>query len=98
MPSMAVTPTGQFLNDLIYSTCLLVHIYYWILTLRLSMQWFPNLNPYITPFYILIFMTDFFLEMFDDILPDILGMNMSAMLAFTFLEYLIQTLDSIHFL
>nr|YP_011005674.1 hypothetical protein V2479_pgp018 [Cutleria multifida]WAM62678.1 hypothetical protein [Cutleria multifida] len=71
--------------------------YYWALTLRLSIQWFPNINPYIHPMYSLIYATEFFLSQFEDFVPVILGMDMSSMCAFICLEWMIRTVEAIHF-
>lgn len=72
-----------------------VQAYYWLLTMRYTVQWFPNINPYIHPLYGLIWATDLFLRQFDKFLPTILGIDFSAMCAFTFLEWMMQTLDVI---
>nr|YP_011007361.1 hypothetical protein V2495_pgp019 [Scytothamnus australis]WAM64790.1 hypothetical protein [Scytothamnus australis] len=71
--------------------------YYWVLTVRLSVQWFPNINPYMHPIYILMYTTDFFLNFFKEFVPNILGMDMSSMAAFICLEWMIRTLESIEF-
>nr|YP_010185305.1 hypothetical protein Ycf19 [Ishige okamurae]QVJ99649.1 hypothetical protein Ycf19 [Ishige okamurae]WAM64085.1 hypothetical protein [Ishige okamurae] len=86
-----------FLNQGIRTIKYLVKSYYWILTLRLSMQWFPNINPYVHPMYALLYLTDPFLENFEGLVPNVLGMDMSSMLAFICLEWIIRTLDSIAF-
>nr|YP_010471268.1 hypothetical protein N4M72_pgp061 [Sargassum confusum]QXI87550.1 Ycf19 [Sargassum muticum]UEP18044.1 Ycf19 [Sargassum kjellmanianum]UVW81588.1 hypothetical protein [Sargassum siliquastrum]AZJ16045.1 hypothetical protein ScoCPG_p082 [Sargassum confusum]UVF63226.1 hypothetical protein [Sargassum confusum] len=87
----------DIMNFIIYFIKVFLRQYYWVLTLRLSIQWFPNINPYIHPIYTLIFSTEFFLKQFKNLLPIILGMDMSAMCAFLCLEWIIRTLDSINF-
>nr|YP_010206586.1 Ycf19 [Alaria crispa]YP_010206727.1 Ycf19 [Alaria marginata]YP_010206868.1 Ycf19 [Alaria esculenta]YP_010207009.1 Ycf19 [Alaria crassifolia]YP_010207150.1 Ycf19 [Alaria praelonga]QWE51202.1 Ycf19 [Alaria crispa]QWE51381.1 Ycf19 [Alaria esculenta]QWK44192.1 hypothetical protein [Alaria marginata]UAX20478.1 Ycf19 [Alaria crispa]UAX20619.1 Ycf19 [Alaria crispa] len=88
---------AEMLNLLVTAMVAGLRQYYWILTLRLSIQWFPNINPYIHPMYSLLHATDFFLKEFDDIVPTVLGMDMSSMCAFIFLEWIIRTLESITF-
>ena len=88
---------NDVLNLIVYFLKVFLRQYYWVLTLRLSMQWFPNINPYIHPMYSLIHATDFFLKQFEDFVPIILGMDMSSMCAFICLEWMIRTLESIHF-
>nr|YP_010156583.1 Ycf19 [Laminaria rodriguezii]QQY85069.1 Ycf19 [Laminaria rodriguezii] len=88
---------AEMLNLLVTAMIAGLRQYYWILTLRLSIQWFPNINPYIHPMYSLLHATDFFLKEFDDIVPTVLGMDMSSMCAFIFLEWIIRTLESITF-
>lgn len=97
-------PPGMELNKLskndytvlsVFSMIVALKQFYWILTIRLSMQWFPNINPYIHPMYGLINYTEWFLKQFQGLLPNILGMDMSAMCAFICLEWMIRTLESI---
>ncbi|CAM9089938.1 unnamed protein product [Discosporangium mesarthrocarpum] len=92
-----VSSVGEFLDDLVQVAMYSVKGYYWILTARLALQWFPNINPYIQPWFVLIHATDWYLECFEDLLPVILGFNMDAILGFTFLEYLLRTLETIKF-
>ena len=87
----------DLLNIIVYFVKNFLRQYYWILTLRLSVQWFPNINPYIHPMYSLIHCTEFFLKQFEDFIPIILGMDMSSMCAFLCLEWMIRTLESITF-
>nr|YP_011007641.1 hypothetical protein V2497_pgp019 [Syringoderma abyssicola]WAM65070.1 hypothetical protein [Syringoderma abyssicola] len=86
-----------YLNLFIFFLRVAFRLYYWILTLRMTMQWFPNINPYIHPMYALLYATDFFLESFEGLLPTVLGMDMATMCAFTCLEWMIRTVDSIYF-
>ncbi len=89
--------TKDVLNIIVHFLKFFLRQFYWVLTLRFSVQWFPNINPYIHPVYSLLYATDFFLEIFKDFVPVILGMDMSAMCAFLCLEWMIRTLESIHF-
>ncbi|CAM9091115.1 unnamed protein product [Sphacelaria rigidula] len=83
----------KYMNRNIRGARLLVRAYYWLLTFRFTVQWFPNINPYIHPLYGLIWATDLFLRQFENFLPSILGIDFSAMCAFACLEWMIQTLD-----
>ena len=47
------------LNGLIELLRFGARLYYWILTIRVTLQWFPSVNPYIFPLYMLIYATDF---------------------------------------
>lgn len=86
----------EYTNRNIRMARLSIKAYYWLLTLRFTVQWFPNINPYIHPLYGLIWATDLFLRQFENFLPDILGLDMSAMCAFACLEWLMQTLDAMY--
>lgn len=74
-----------------------VKCYYWILTLRFTIQWFPNINPYVQPMYLILYLTDPFLENFESFVPNVLGVDMSALLGFICLEWLLRTLEIIKF-
>lgn len=97
-------PEGMFLNNLgkkdylflaILFTSMFLKAFYWALSTRFLVQWFPNVNPYIHPMFGLIAITDIFLKEFEGLIPIIFGMDLSAMLAFVCLEWMIRTLDSI---
>ena len=97
-------PPGMVLNNLtgkdylcltLLFTVLFLKGYYWALSIRFLVQWFPNINPYIHPMFGLIVITDIFLKEFQGLLPTIFGMDMSAMMAFVCLEWMIRTLESI---
>lgn len=85
----------DYLALTILFTVMFLKGYYWALSIRFVVQWFPNINPYIHPLFGLIAITDIFLKEFEDLLPPILGMDLSAMMAFLCLEWMIRTLDSI---
>nr|YP_011007080.1 hypothetical protein V2492_pgp019 [Phaeostrophion irregulare]WAM64367.1 hypothetical protein [Phaeostrophion irregulare] len=84
-----------YANRNLYVTKLVLKGYYWLLTLRFTVQWFPNINPYIHPLYGLIWSTDLYLRQFENLLPSILGLDLSSMCAFACLEWLMQTVDAI---
>lgn len=85
------------LNGLVELLRFGARLYYWILTIRVTLQWFPSVNPYIFPLYMLIYATDFYLEQFTGLVPNILGIDMTTMCAFICLEWIIRTLDAISF-
>ena len=92
-------PTGIkiILNGMIELLRFGARLYYWVLTIRVTLQWFPSINPYIFPLYMLIHATDFYLEQFTGLVPTILGIDMTTMCAFVCLEWIIRTLDAISF-
>nr|YP_009455883.1 hypothetical protein [Dictyopteris divaricata]YP_010205388.1 hypothetical protein LK366_pgp003 [Grateloupia livida]AQZ25099.1 hypothetical protein [Dictyopteris divaricata]UAV85957.1 hypothetical protein [Grateloupia livida] len=94
-----IDPTGikSILNGMIELLRFGARLYYWILTIRVTLQWFPSINPYIFPLYMLIHATDFYLEQFTGLVPTILGIDMTTMCAFVCLEWIIRTLDAISF-
>ena len=67
------------------------------LTLRVYLTWFPNINFYDQPFSSLGKMTDPYLRLFRGIIPPLLGFDLSPLLAFLFITFLIDIFDSIVF-
>jgi len=65
------------------------------LTLRIYLTWFPNINFYIQPFSSLGRMTDPYLRLFRGIIPPLLGFDVSPLLGFSLLTFLIDVFSSI---
>ena len=66
------------------------------LTLRVYLTWFPNINFYTQPFSSLGKMTDPYLRLFRVIIPPLLGFDLSPLLAFSLLTFLIDVFSSIN--
>ena len=65
-----------------------------LLTLRVYLTWFPNLNFYTQPFYSLGKMTDPYLRVFRGIIPPLIGFDLSPLLGFILLTFLIDFFSS----
>ena len=65
------------------------------LTLRIYLTWFPNINFYTQPFSSLSRMTDPYLRLFRGIIPPLLGFDLSPLLGFILLTFLIDFFSSI---
>ena len=65
------------------------------LTLRIYLTWFPNINFYTQPFSSLGKMTDPYLRLFRGIIPPLLGLDLSPLLAFSLMTFLIDVFSSI---
>jgi len=68
-----------------------------LLTIRVYLTWFPNINFYVQPFSSIGKMTDPYLRLFRGIIPPLLGFDLSPLLAFLFITFLIDIFDSIVF-
>jgi YggT family protein len=68
-----------------------------MLTVRVYLTWFPNINFYVQPFSSIGKMTDPYLRLFRGIIPPLIGFDLSPLLAFIFLTFLIDVLSSIIF-
>ena len=65
-----------------------------LLTLRVYLTWFPNLNFYTQPLYSLGKMTDPYLRVFRGIITTFIGLDLSPLLGFILLTFLIDFFSS----
>jgi YggT family protein len=65
-----------------------------LLTLRVYVTWFPNINMFSQPFSSLGKMTDPYLKLFRGIIPPLIGLDLSPLLGFLLLTFLIDLLSS----
>lgn len=72
-----------------------LEIYLILLLVRVSLSWFPNVNWYGQPFYSLSRLTDPYLTIFRGIIPPILGMDISPLLGFIFLQCMLQIVSNV---
>jgi YggT family protein len=66
------------------------------LSLRIYLTWFPNINFYTQPFSSLAKMTDPYLRVFRGMVPNFLGFDISPLLGFGLLTFLIDTLGAVY--
>jgi len=71
-----------------------VNLYTLILTVRILLSWFPNINWYDPPFSILSQLTDPYLNLFRSIIPPLGGIDLSPIIAFVVLQIVSQLLVS----
>jgi YggT family protein len=72
-----------------------LHTYLTLLLVRVSLTWFPNVNWYGQPFYSLSRMTDPYLKIFRGIVPPLIGIDLSPILGFIFLQCVMQIVSNI---
>ena len=63
--------------------------------MRVSLTWFPNINWYTQPFYYLSRLTDPYLRIFRGIVPPLIGMDISPILAFVLLQCIMKIAGNI---
>ena len=68
-----------------------------LISLRFALLWFPNINPYMQPFFIIRTLTDFYVFSFESLVPPIFGMDLSLLSSSLFLEWFIKFLGSFTF-
>lgn len=71
-----------------------VNLYTLILTVRILLSWFPNINWYDPPFSILSQLSDPYLNLFRSIIPPLGGIDLSPIIAFFVLQIVSQLLSS----
>lgn len=68
-----------------------------IIMLRFTLWWFPNINPYIQPFYIITYTTAPLFDWLDRVFPKVFGFDPSLILVSTALEHIVRYLDGLRF-
>jgi len=68
-----------------------------LLTIRLTINWFPNFNPFVQPFFLLTKITDPYLRLFRILIPKIYGINISQMFAILWIECFIEVINIFSF-
>ncbi|HAN45375.1 MAG TPA: hypothetical protein DCQ32_02355 [Cyanobacteria bacterium UBA8156] len=69
-----------------------LQIYLLLLTVRILLGWFPNVDWYRQPFAALMQISDPYLNLFRGIIPPVGGLDFSPMLAFLLLSFLQRAL------
>jgi|TARA_B110000444_G_C18501049_1_gene437891 YggT family protein len=86
------------MNTLIITLCDgiagFLKFYIVLLTLRVYLTWFININFYTQPFLSLGKMTDPYLRVFRGIIPPIIGLDLSPLLGFILLTFLVDLFSS----
>ena len=86
------------MNTLIITVCGgiagFLKFYIVLLTLRVYLTWFININFYTQPFQSLGKMTDPYLRVFRGIIPPLIGFDLSPLLGFILLTFLIDFFSS----
>jgi YggT family protein len=70
-------------------------IYTILLTVRVYLTWFPNLNLFHRPWSILGTATNPYLRLFRGLVPNVLGFDLSPVLGFLFISAVIDLLESL---
>jgi YggT family protein len=71
-------------------------LYLVVIMVRISLTWFPSINWYAQPFYSLSKFVDSYIHMFRGIIPSIVGMDVSPVLAILLLQNLAKMVNNIH--
>lgn len=88
--TFATSTVGMMLR---LSTVNFCKIYLVMLVLRITVMWFPNVNPYRQPIYSMMQLTDPYLNLFRGWMPPIFGIDLSVILAFVVIQAVIDSLQ-----
>jgi YggT family protein len=88
-----------FMDTLILTVCSgiagFLKCYIVALTLRVYLTWFPNINFFAQPFSTLGKIADPYLKVFRGIVPPLLGFDLSPLLCFVLLTFLIDIFSNL---
>lgn len=87
----------DFLNLIKDSFLVFLEKYTLVWNLRFILMWFPNINPYIQPFYTVVLATQPYLNFIRANLPTPFGWDLSFLVAGVLLEFLRSFLPKIQF-
>ena len=75
--------------------CLVIYLrgYNIVFTLRFILAWFPNVNPYIAPYYIIRVLTQPYIDWIDKRLPRLFGLDLSFLVCSVILGLAIKYLS-----
>tara|TARA_B110000977_G_scaffold34200_1_gene45691 strand:+ start:248 stop:595 length:348 start_codon:yes stop_codon:yes gene_type:complete len=71
-------------------------LFNFLITLRLTVTWFPSFNPFTQPYVTLNRLVDPYLKLFRGIFPIFFGMDLSPLLSILFLQMVEEFLKEIH--
>lgn len=79
--------------------CLLIYLqgYNLIFTLRFVLAWFPNINPFVAPYYIVRVLTQPFIDWVEKRLPRVFGIDLSFLVCSVALSMSINFLTTYKF-
>jgi YggT family protein len=75
-----------------------IRFYFFLLILRVVLTWFPNVSYYEDPFYTLVRVTDPWLTAFRRIVPPIFGLDLSLLVSFVIIQYIMDLVYRLAFL
>ncbi len=89
-------PTSSFIfmRDFLL---LLAKTYEIVFTCKFLLMWFPNINPFIAPYYVIYVLTDPLLRPIQKYLPKIFGLDLSFLVASLLLNWFVQYLTALKF-
>jgi uncharacterized protein YggT (Ycf19 family) len=87
----------EILNYMVENLVILLRCFNAIFTLRFMLAWFPNVNPFIAPYYAVRVATQPFIDFIGKRLPKIFGQDVSFFVCSFILTYALENLPKLRF-
>lgn len=87
----------DILNYIVENIVILLRCFNTIFTLRFVLAWFPNVNPFIAPYYAVRVATQPFIDFVAKRIPKIFGQDVSFFVCSFILTYALENLPKIRF-
>ncbi len=88
------TSSLLFMRDFLL---LMLNSYQAVFVCKFLLLWFPNINPFIAPYYVIYVLTDPIIRPIEKFLPKIFGMDFSFLVASLLLDWSVQYLRALNF-
>lgn len=87
----------DLLNYILHNILLLLRLFNVFFTLRFMLAWFPNINPFIAPYYVVRVATQPYIDYVAKRIPYVFGQDVSFLVCSMLLNYALDVLPKIHF-
>lgn len=88
------TSSLLFMRDFLL---LMLNSYQAVFVCKFLLLWFPNINPFIAPYYVIYVLTDPIIRPLEKFLPKIFGLDFSFLVASLLLDWSVQYLRALNF-
>lgn len=87
----------DLLNYILHNILLLLRLFNVFFNLRFMLAWFPNINPFIAPYYVVRVATQPYIDYVAKRIPYVFGQDVSFLVCSILLNYALDVLPKIHF-
>jgi uncharacterized protein YggT (Ycf19 family) len=87
----------DLLNYIIENLVIILKCFNVLFTMRFMLAWFPNINPFIAPYYVIRVATQPYIDFVAKRIPRIFGQDISFFVCSFLLNYVLETLPRLKF-
>jgi uncharacterized protein YggT (Ycf19 family) len=87
----------DILNYIVENLIILLRCFSTLFTMRFMLAWFPNINPFIAPYYTVRVATQPYIDFIAKRIPQIFGQDVSFFVCSFLLSYALENLSKIRF-